>query len=45
MLDRGFYLPPAQLETGFLSLAHTDAEIDSFVTATHETLAALPVLR
>jgi glutamate-1-semialdehyde 2,1-aminomutase len=45
MLDRGFYLPPAQLEAAFLSLAHTAEEIDTFVTATHETLAALPVLR
>jgi glutamate-1-semialdehyde 2,1-aminomutase len=45
MLDRGFYLPPAQLETAFLSLAHADAEIDAFVAGAHETLAALPVLR
>jgi glutamate-1-semialdehyde 2,1-aminomutase len=45
MLNRGFYLPPAQLEAAFLSLAHTDAETSSFVAATHETLAALPVLR
>ena len=45
MLERGFYLPPAQLEAGFVSLAHTDAEIDSFVVAAQETLAALPVLR
>ena len=45
MLDRGFYLPPAQLEAAFVSLAHTDAEIDSFVTAAQETLAAFPVLR
>jgi glutamate-1-semialdehyde 2,1-aminomutase len=45
MLDRGFYLPPAQLEAAFVSLAHTDAEIDSFVAATEETLAASQVLR
>jgi len=45
MLDRGFYLPPAQLEAAFISLAHTDAEIDSFITAAQETLAAFPVLR
>jgi len=45
MLDRGCYLPPAQLEAAFLSLAHSADEIDTFVTATHETLAALPVLR
>ena len=45
MLDRGFYLPPAQLEAAFISLAHSDAEIDSFVGATHDTLAAMAVLR
>jgi glutamate-1-semialdehyde 2,1-aminomutase len=45
MLDRGYFLPPAQLEAAFISLAHTDSEIDSFVKAVHETLAALPDLR
>jgi glutamate-1-semialdehyde 2,1-aminomutase len=45
MLNRGFYLPPAQLEAAFISLAHTDAEIDSFIAAAQETLAAFPVLR
>ena len=45
MLDRGHFLPPAQLEAAFISLAHTDAEIDSFINAVHETLAALPDLR
>jgi glutamate-1-semialdehyde 2,1-aminomutase len=45
MLDRGFYLPPAQLEAAFISLAHQDTDVDAFVSATHETLAALPVLR
>jgi glutamate-1-semialdehyde 2,1-aminomutase len=45
MLTRGFYLPPAQLEAAFISLAHTDTEIDSFVSAAHETLAGMPVLR
>ena len=45
MLERGFYLPPAQLEAAFISLAHTDTEVDSFVAAAHEILAALRVLR
>jgi glutamate-1-semialdehyde 2,1-aminomutase len=45
MLERGFYLPPAQLEAAFISLAHTDAEIDSFLAAAEETLAAIRVLR
>ncbi len=41
MLDRGFYLPPAQLEAAFVSLAHTEAEIDAFGAAATEALAAL----
>jgi glutamate-1-semialdehyde 2,1-aminomutase len=45
MLQRGFYLPPAQLESAFVSLAHKDEEIEAFVTAVQETLAASPVLR
>jgi glutamate-1-semialdehyde aminotransferase len=45
MLSRGFFLPPAQLEAAFISMAHTDVEIDSFVTAVQETLAASQVLR
>lgn len=45
MLSRGFYLPPAQLEAAFVSLAHTDEQVDAFVAACDETLAAAPVLR
>jgi glutamate-1-semialdehyde 2,1-aminomutase len=45
MLERGFYLPPAQLEAAFISLAHTDAEIDSFIAAAQETLATIHDLR
>jgi len=41
MLDRGMYLPPAQLETGFISLAHQDDDIDAFVAASREALAAI----
>jgi glutamate-1-semialdehyde 2,1-aminomutase len=41
MLDRGIYLPPAQLETGFISLAHQDADIDRFVSASREALATI----
>jgi len=40
MLDRGIYLPPAQLEVGFISLAHGDEEIDAFVAASRAALAA-----
>jgi glutamate-1-semialdehyde 2,1-aminomutase len=38
MLDRGIYLPPAQLEAGFVCLAHTDADVDAFVVAAGEAL-------
>jgi glutamate-1-semialdehyde 2,1-aminomutase len=41
MLDRGFYLPPAQLEAAFISLAHTPDDIESFVVAAKEVFAGL----
>jgi glutamate-1-semialdehyde 2,1-aminomutase len=41
MLNRGIYLPPAQLETAFISLAHTDSDIDAFVSASRESLATI----
>jgi glutamate-1-semialdehyde 2,1-aminomutase len=41
MLDRGIYLPPAQLETGFISLAHQEDDIDAFVAASREALATI----
>jgi glutamate-1-semialdehyde 2,1-aminomutase len=41
MLDRGFYLPPAQLEAAFISLAHTPDDIESFVIAAKEVFAEL----
>jgi glutamate-1-semialdehyde 2,1-aminomutase len=41
MLDRGFYLPPAQLEAAFISLAHTPEDIEAFVVATKEVLSTL----
>ena len=40
MLDRGFYLAPSQFEAGFLSLAHTEAEIDRTAEAADAALAA-----
>ena len=36
MLDRGFYFPPAQLEAAFVSLAHTEADIDATIAAARE---------
>jgi glutamate-1-semialdehyde 2,1-aminomutase len=40
MLERGVYLPPAQFEALFLSLAHTEADVDRTVEAAGEALAA-----
>jgi glutamate-1-semialdehyde 2,1-aminomutase len=36
MLERGVYLPPAQFEAAFVSLAHGEAEIDTTVAAAAE---------
>jgi glutamate-1-semialdehyde 2,1-aminomutase len=36
MLERGFYLPPAQFEAAFVSLAHGQAQIDATVAAAAE---------
>jgi glutamate-1-semialdehyde 2,1-aminomutase len=33
MLERGVYLPPAQFEAAFVSLAHTEADIDATIQA------------
>jgi glutamate-1-semialdehyde 2,1-aminomutase len=41
MRERGVLLPPSQFEAMFLSLAHTEAEIDEITTAAGETLSAL----
>ncbi|MHC4939710.1 MAG: glutamate-1-semialdehyde 2,1-aminomutase [Planctomycetota bacterium] len=41
MLDRGVYLPPSQYEAFFVSLAHTDEDIDFIVDAHRDALAAL----
>ena len=39
MRDRGVFLPPSQFEAMFVSLAHTDAEIDQIVDAARTALA------
>jgi len=41
MLDRGVYLAPSQYEAGFMSLAHTDAEITQTIEAAREAFAAI----
>ena len=39
MLNRGIYLPPAQYEAMFVSLAHTDEQIDQTIVAAEESFA------
>jgi glutamate-1-semialdehyde 2,1-aminomutase len=39
MLEHGVYLAPSQYEAGFMSLAHTDADIDATLTAAREVLS------
>lgn len=41
MLERGVYLAPSQFEAAFVSLAHTDADIDTTVAAMHDAVASL----
>ncbi|MHC4779010.1 MAG: glutamate-1-semialdehyde 2,1-aminomutase [Planctomycetota bacterium] len=41
MLERGVYLAPSQFETGFVSLAHSEEQIDRAVEANGEVLAEL----
>jgi len=39
LLDAGVWLPPSQFEAAFLSLAHTQGDIDETITAAGEALA------
>ena len=41
MLERGVYLAPSQFEAGFLSTAHTDADVERTLQAADDALAAL----
>jgi glutamate-1-semialdehyde 2,1-aminomutase len=41
MLERGVYLAPSQFEAGFMSLAHTDEDIDRTLAAAREVMAGL----
>ena len=41
MLARGIYLAPSQFETGFLSCAHTEADVDATIAAATEVLKEL----
>jgi glutamate-1-semialdehyde 2,1-aminomutase len=41
MLERGVYLAPSQYEAGFMSLAHSDEDIDRTIEAANEVCASL----
>ncbi len=41
MLERGVYLAPSQFEAGFVSLVHTEADIDQTIGIAKEALASL----
>jgi len=41
MLERGVYLAPSQYEAGFMSLAHTDEDIDKTLAAAKEVFAEI----
>jgi glutamate-1-semialdehyde 2,1-aminomutase len=41
MIDRGVYLPCSQYEANFVSVMHSDAEIDATLLAAKEVLASL----
>ena len=41
MLRSGIYLPPAQFEAMFVSLAHTESDVDATVAAAREAFRAL----
>jgi glutamate-1-semialdehyde 2,1-aminomutase len=45
MLDRGYYFAPSQFEAAFLSLAHTEAEIDRTIDAAADALAEVHACR
>ena len=40
-LDKGIYLAPSPYETGFLSLAHTEADLDDTLSVFEEVLRAI----
>ena len=40
MLERGIYLAPSQFEAAFVSLAHTEADLDHAARAATESIAA-----
>ncbi len=45
MLDRGVYLAPSPYEAGFMSLAHTDDDVDRTIAAADDVLRQLRMLQ
>jgi len=41
MLDRGIYLAPSAFEAGFMSQAHSQADIDETISAAAEAFSGL----
>jgi glutamate-1-semialdehyde 2,1-aminomutase len=41
MLDRGFYFAPSQFEAGFMSLAHTESDVQATVQAAQDILPSI----
>ena len=41
MIDRGVYLPCSQFEANFVSVAHTDADIDATIAAAKDVLSSM----
>ncbi len=41
MLNRGVYLPCSQFEANFVSVAHSDADIETTIAAAREVLAEI----
>ena len=41
MLERGVYLAPSQFEVGFMSLAHTEEDIEETLRAAREAVKEL----
>ncbi|CAN0395482.1 unnamed protein product, partial [Ectocarpus sp. 12 AP-2014] len=41
MLEKGMYLAPSMYEAGFMSLAHTEEDVDATIAAAREVMATL----
>ena len=41
MLDRGIYLAPSAYEAGFMSIKHSDADIEASIKAADEIFAEM----